>query len=167
MAVNTPLGDCYTTDLKQNLIPRCSVPLYQEKNLATLEIMAVNDQRLPAGTIVQSPLSMKLPTVDVTTYVFSRPADEKEAPLYFNPESPSQNYSLREAEVYVKRIAKGLQNFGLQKGDRVLLYAGNKLFFPIVLWSTIAAGCVFTGSSPAATATGLSPQGCDRCLKII
>lgn len=117
--------------------------------------MGRNDTRLPAGTIVQSPLSMEIPAVDVTSYVFSRPGAQKATPLYFNPESPSQNYSLREAEKYVKQIAKGFQDFGLEKGDRVLLFAGNKLFFPVVLWSVIAAGCIFTGSSPAATKTGM------------
>ena len=114
------------------------------------------DEILPAGTVVKSPLSMDLPTIDVASYVFSSGTKESRGtPLYFNAESPSQNFSLQEAEVYVKRFAKGLVDFGLKKGDRVLLYAGNKLFFPVILWSVTAAGCIFTGSSPAASTTGM------------
>ncbi|KAJ5730666.1 uncharacterized protein N7483_005174 [Penicillium malachiteum] len=120
--------------------------------------MATGDSQtsiLPVGTIVKSPLSMKLPTIDVASYVFSSGTKESRgAPVYFNADSPSTNFSLQEAEVYVKRFAKGLLRHGLRKGDRVLLYSGNKLLFPVVLWSVTAAGCVFTGIAPSASAGG-------------
>jgi 4-coumarate--CoA ligase len=113
------------------------------------------DQVLPAGTIIKSPLSMNLPTIDVASYVFSSGTEKSRGtPLYFNAENPSQNFSLLEAEVHVKRFAYGLQKLGLKKGDRILLYSGNKVFFPIALWSVIAGGFIFTGSAPSASARG-------------
>ncbi|KAJ5733813.1 hypothetical protein N7493_002599 [Penicillium malachiteum] len=123
---------------------------------------------LPAGTIVKSPLSMKIPTIDVASYVFSSETKESRgAPVYFNAESPATNFSLQEAEVYVKKFAKGLLNHGLRKGDRVLLYSGNKLLFPVVLWSVTAAGCVFTGIAPSASAGELAYQLKDSGASIL
>ena len=58
----------------------------------------------------------------------------------------------------MKRFGKGLQKNGLQRGDRVLLYAGNKLFFPVVMWSVTAAGAIFTAASPSASALELEYQ---------
>lgn len=110
---------------------------------------------LPANTIIKSPLLIDIPAIDVASYVFSSGTPKSRgSPLYYDAEHPSQNFSLLEAEVLVKRFARGLQKFGLRTGDKVLLYAGNKLYFPIVLWSVIAAGCVFTGASPAASSSG-------------
>ena len=117
----------------------------------------LSEQILPSGTIIKSPLQIDIPTVDVTSYVFtSTPQKEKGVPLYYNAEAPSQNFSLADAEFIVKRFAKGLQRLGLRAGDRILLYSGNKLSFPIVFWSVPAASCVFTASSPAASAPGTS-----------
>ncbi|KAJ5621649.1 hypothetical protein N7528_006432 [Penicillium herquei] len=123
---------------------------------------------LPAGTIVKSPLSMKIPTIDVASYVFSSGTKEtRGAPVYFNADSPATNFSLQEAEVYVKRFAKGLLKHGLRKEDRVLLYSGNKLLFPVVLWSVTAAGCVFTGIAPSASAGELAHQLKDSGASIL
>lgn len=115
----------------------------------------LSEQILPSGTIIKSPLQIDIPTTDVTSYIFSStPEKQTGVPLYYNAEAPSQNFSLADAEVIVKRFAKGLQKLGLRRGDRILLYSGNKLSFPIVFWSIPAAGCVFTASSPAASAQG-------------
>jgi 4-coumarate--CoA ligase len=109
----------------------------------------------PVNTVVESPLNIEIPPTDLASYVFSAgTAKSRGTPVYFNAEFPSQNFSLAQAETCVKRIAKGLQDLGLKRGDRVLLYSGNKLFFPIVFWAVPAAGCIFTGSSPSASATG-------------
>jgi 4-coumarate--CoA ligase len=99
---------------------------------------------------------MEIPTTDLASYVFSAGTTKsRRTPVYFNAELLSQNFSLAQAEICVKRIAKGLQDLGLKRGDRVLLYSGNKLFFPIVFWAVPAAGCIFTASSPSASSTGL------------
>jgi len=63
---------------------------------------------------------------------------------------------MEEAEVMVKRFAQGLQKLGLRANDKALLYSNNNLFFPVLLWGVIAAQCVFTSASPAATVQGNS-----------
>ncbi|KAK5400809.1 hypothetical protein LTR06_011230 [Exophiala xenobiotica] len=111
-------------------------------------------QHQPANTVIKSSLSIEIPAIDIASYVFSSGTTiSRGAPQYYDAESPSRNYSLAQAEIHVKRFARGLQNLGLRPGDRVLLYSGNRLFFPVVLWSVAAAGMVFTAASPTASAS--------------
>jgi 4-coumarate--CoA ligase len=113
------------------------------------------EQIKPTNLVVKSPISIAIPAIDVPSYVFSSGTQASRAiPQYYDAERPSRNFSLAEAEVHVKRFGKGLQKLGLQPGDRVLLYAGNRLFFPIALWSVLAAGCMFTAASPTASVLG-------------
>lgn len=102
-----------------------------------------------------SPYKLDIPPLDLTTYIFtSLTPEERSQPQYFDAERPELNYSLNQAEVLVKRVGKGLQRLDLGQNAKVLLYSGNSLYFPILFWSTIAAGYVFTGCSPSASVTG-------------
>lgn len=103
----------------------------------------------------QSPFKIDVPVSDIPTFIFSGGTTEsRKAPQYFDAENPSRNFSLSEAETLVRRVGKGLQDLGLSQGDRVLLYAGNNLHFPVLLWGTIAGGFIFTGCSPSASTQG-------------
>jgi acyl-CoA synthetase (AMP-forming)/AMP-acid ligase II len=114
------------------------------------------DEKLPVNTIVKSPFSINIPIIDLASYVFSSGTTESRGiPQYYDAESPSQNFSLEQAEIRVKQLAKGLQTLGLQPGDRVLLFSSNRLLFPIVLWGVAAARCVFTAIAPSASALGM------------
>ena len=103
-----------------------------------------------------SPYQIDITVSDIPSFIFaSRSSVSKKSPLYFDAENPTKCYSPEEAEIMVKRIAKGLQNLGLRKGERVLLVSGNQLHFPVLFWGVIAAECVFTGCTPAASVQGL------------
>ena len=105
--------------------------------------------------MIESPLQVDIPVTDIPSYVFSTgTASSREAPQYFDAESPSQNFSLSQAEIFVKQFARGLEVLGLQPNDKVLLYSHNRLFFPVLLWGVLAARCVFTAASPAASING-------------
>jgi 4-coumarate--CoA ligase len=104
-----------------------------------------------------SPHKIDITISDIPSFIFSprRPVSKK-SPQYFDAENPTKCYSLEEAEVMVKRVAKGIQNLGgVQHGERVLLISGNQLHFPVLLWGVIAAGCIFTGCTTAASVQGL------------
>ena len=108
--------------------------------------------------------STKVPNLDILSYVFSAgDAQSRERPQYFDAFNPTRNYSLAEGELFAKQIGLGLIKLGLEPNDKVLLYSPNSLFFPVLLWGTIAAQCVFTASSPSATASGI-PQPSYTCL---
>ena len=107
----------------------------------------------------QSPYTIDIPVTDIPTFIFSGgDASSREAPQYFDAECPSRNFSLKDAETMVRQVGKGLQDLGLAPGDRVLLFAGNNLHFPVLLWGTIAGGFIFTGCTPTASAQGIAPS---------
>lgn len=105
--------------------------------------------------MVESLYTIDLPTTDVASFVFSSgtPASRQKQ-QYFDADSPSKCFSLAQAEGYVKQLARGLQKLGLKDDDKILLFSQNQLFFPVVLWGTLAAGCVFTACNPSASASG-------------
>ena len=106
----------------------------------------------------QSRYAIDIPSTDVASFIFSSgtPAS-RQVPQYFDADCPANNFSLSQAELLVKRVGKGLKDLGLGDCDKVLLYGGNKLHTPILLWGTMAAGCVFTGCSPGSSVDGTFP----------
>ncbi|KAH7012841.1 hypothetical protein EDB80DRAFT_761785 [Ilyonectria destructans] len=108
--------------------------------------------------IYESPYQVDIPVTDVPTFVFSSSAQTRVQPQYFDADNPAENFSLEHAEKWVKRWAKGLQDFGIAVNDKVMLCSGNSLYFPILLWGVLASGGVFTGCSPTSSVTELSYQ---------
>ncbi|OQU98056.1 hypothetical protein CLAIMM_03889 [Cladophialophora immunda] len=118
--------------------------------------------------MLTSPYTIDIPCVDVNTFIFeSGTSASREAPLYFNADAPSQCFSLSQGETYAKQFAKGLQKLGLESNDRVLLYSNNRLFFPVVIWGTIAAECIFTAVSPSASVSEVAFQLRDSGARIL
>jgi long-subunit acyl-CoA synthetase (AMP-forming) len=108
--------------------------------------------------IIKSPHQIDIPITDVASFVFSSgTSSTRETPQYIDAANPAKNFSLAQAEGYVKQIASGLQALGLQPNDKVLLYSNNSLFFPVHLWAVLAGRFVFTAASPAASVTGAWP----------
>ncbi|KAM5347464.1 hypothetical protein ACJ41O_010469 [Fusarium nematophilum] len=99
----------------------------------------------------ESPYQIDIPITDIPSFIFSGPARAHSQPQYFNADNPAQNFSLERAEQWVKRWAKGLNDFGIGPDDKVMLVSGNSLYFPILLWGVLASGGVFTGCSPASS----------------
>lgn len=119
--------------------------------------MAVNRLQTSQDGVIESPLSVPIPPTDLFSYIVSSgTALSRKAPQYFDATSPSSSYTLEDAELMAKQFGRGLQSMGLQKQQKVLLYSGNDLFFPVVLWGVTAAGGVFTGASPTASVHGMS-----------
>ncbi|KAL3457185.1 hypothetical protein BJX64DRAFT_280782 [Aspergillus heterothallicus] len=126
--------------------------------------------KTPQPKIIHSPLKVPIPTTDIATFVFtSGNPQSRAAKQYFDAAAPSSKcYSLAEAEVYTKQIAKGLQEVAnLQQGDRVLLFSGNCLFFPVLLWGVLAGGFVFTAAAPGAGVEELEYQLRDSRAKLV
>ncbi|PVH74830.1 acetyl-CoA synthetase-like protein [Cadophora sp. DSE1049] len=123
---------------------------------------------MPAALEYRSPYSIDIPAVDIPTFIFSSGTPEsRRSPQYFDAEQPSRNFSLAQAEVWVKQVAKGMQDLGLKPDDKVLLFCGNMLHFPVLLWGTIAAGCVFTACTPSASLQELVYQLKDSDVKLL
>ncbi|KAK6005056.1 hypothetical protein QM012_007835 [Aureobasidium pullulans] len=104
--------------------------------------------------------SVDVPQIDLSTYVFGSPSGTlPETPLLLDAEKPDRyRLSASDLREWSKRFASGLQKAGLESGDRVLLFSGNTLFFPVVFLGTIMAGGVFTGANPTYVARELAYQ---------
>lgn len=72
---------------------------------------------------------------------------------------PNTNYlTMASWRQWSKRVAAGLQKAGLQPGDRVLVYSGNALFYPVIFMGIIMAGGIFTGANPTYVSRELAHQ---------
>ncbi|RSL67682.1 hypothetical protein CEP51_012624 [Fusarium floridanum] len=118
---------------------------------------------------VASPFAGQIdfPAVDVLSYIFSNNSPARRQAEYFDAADPSLSFGLDAAELYAKQLGCGLRKIGLGPGDKVLVTSPNQLYFPIALWGILAAGCVFTGSSPSASVIELSYQLKDSEAKAV
>lgn len=100
-----------------------------------------------------------IPTQSLSTYVFTSPdAPLSDKPILIDAEKPQYHLTHRSYREWSKRLAAGLRKAGFQSGDRLLLYSGNNVFFPVVLQGTVMAGGVFTGANPSYVARELAYQ---------
>ena len=109
---------------------------------------------------IQSRYSIPIPPVALPTYLFTSPtAPLPKKPLIHSvdPSGPSP-LSLYTYRLHAQRFAAGLRNAGFQPGDRLLLYAANNIYFPVVFMGVLMAGGIFTGANPGFTYRELEYQ---------
>lgn len=107
----------------------------------------------------KSRFSTPIPTTSLSSYVFTSPDGTlPNTPLIIDAERPEYYLTHHTYREWSKRLAAGLRNAGFQPGDRLLLYSGNSIFFPVVLQGTIMAGGIFTGANPSYVARELAYQ---------
>ncbi|KAK1812117.1 hypothetical protein LTR12_013504 [Friedmanniomyces endolithicus] len=93
------------------------------------------------------------------SYLFTSPtAPLDDEPLLIDAESPEHYLTQHTYREWSKRFALGLQQAGFKPGDRLLLYSGNTILFPVILMGTIMAGGIFTGANPTYVARELAYQ---------
>ena len=109
-----------------------------------------------------------IPTCSLPTYLFQTPTvDLSDKPLLIDAARPEYALSHASYRLWSQRLATGLKEHGFQPGDRLLLFSGNTLFFPVVLMGTIMAGGVFTGANPGYVARELAYQIKDSGAKVL
>jgi 4-coumarate--CoA ligase len=110
-----------------------------------------------------------IPDVTLPSYLFDSPtAALPTDPLFIDARLPETHFlTATTYRLWCQRFAVGLQRAGLQKGDRVLLFSGNTIFFPVVLVGTIMAGGIFTGANPTYVARELAYQLSDSGARFL
>lgn len=113
--------------------------------------------------------NVDVPNKSLSSYVFESPTAELEdTPLLLDADRPDRYWlSHRTYRLWSQRFAAGLIKAGFKSGDRVLLFSGNTLFFPVVLHGVIMAGGVFTGANPSYVARELAYQLKDSGAKFL
>lgn len=80
-------------------------------------------------------------------------------PCFLEAARPDTHYfTPHDFRLWSQRFAVGLLKSGLKPGDRVLLFSGNDLFFPVAFMGINMAGGIFTGANPTYVARELAYQ---------
>ncbi|KAK2755231.1 4-coumarate- ligase [Colletotrichum kahawae] len=99
---------------------------------------------------IKSRWSEPIPNCSLQKWIFgssSAPLTDRKA--FYDADRPETHYlTFADYRLVAKQIAIGLQKAGLKPGDRVLLFSGNNLFFPVIFLGVLMAGGIFTGANP-------------------
>lgn len=102
-----------------------------------------------------------VPDIHLASLLFNSPSHplSKTHRCFSEAANPDTRYfTTHDFRLWSQRFAAGLRRSGLRTGDRVLLFSGNDLFFPVVFMGTIMAGCVFSAANPTYVARELAYQ---------
>ncbi|PBP24096.1 4-coumarate--CoA ligase-like 7 [Diplocarpon rosae] len=99
---------------------------------------------------ISSRWNIPIPSVSLPAFLFTSASHPlPTTPLLIDADRPATHYLTHASfRLWSQRFAAGLVAAGLQPGDRVLLFAGNNIFFPVVFLGILMAGGVFTGANP-------------------
>jgi 4-coumarate--CoA ligase len=114
---------------------------------------------------------VEIPKCSLPTLVFqsaASPLDDKK-PCFLDAARPDTHYFTPSTyRLWCQRFALGLLSSGrFEKGDRLLLFSGNDLFYPVVFMGVIMAGGIFTGANPSYVARELAYQLKDSDAKFL
>lgn len=108
---------------------------------------------------VKSRWPLEYPKCSLPTYVFQSPSAKlAETPLFIDADNTSNYLSHAGYRLMCQRLAVGLQKKGLENMDRLLLFSGNNIYFPSVIFGTVMAGGIFTGANPGYNTRELAYQ---------
>ena len=110
---------------------------------------------------IRSRWTTDIPQLSLPSYLFggSHGPLPNDRPCLLDAERPEKLFlTLHTFRLWAKRFAVGLRAAGLKDGDRVLLFSGNTIFFPVVVFGVIMAGGIFTGANPTYVARELAHQ---------
>ncbi|KAL2065886.1 hypothetical protein VTL71DRAFT_3556 [Oculimacula yallundae] len=110
---------------------------------------------------IKSRWTLSIPTISLPQFLFTSPTailPHGQKPAFISVDDPSIYLTQDTFRLYASRFAAGLVRAGLQPGDRVLLFSGNNILFPVVFMGILMAGGVFTGANPGYVARELAYQ---------
>lgn len=98
---------------------------------------------------ISSRWHLSIPSISLPTFLFTSPTHTlPDKPAFLDAADPSHFLTHSAFRLYSQRLAAGLIKNGLKPGDRVLLFSGNNMFFPVAIMGIIMAGGIFTGANP-------------------
>nr|QQH14889.1 4-coumarate-CoA ligase-like 5 [Cirsium japonicum] len=97
-------------------------------------------------------------TLDVTTFISARAHHGVTA---FIDASTGRRLTFSDLWRAVESVSSSLSDFGIRKGDVVLLLSPNSIFFPIVCHSVMSLGAIITTTNPLNTNREINKQIAD------
>ena len=98
--------------------------------------------------IFESEYTCDIPNKDVLSWSFDNCPVPEDQQLWVDGSEPANYYTVREAKRLAKVLAHGFREEGIQKGETICICARNQILYPILFFGILAAGAVFTGTSP-------------------
>ncbi|KAG9244859.1 hypothetical protein BJ878DRAFT_504287 [Calycina marina] len=118
---------------------------------------------------IHSRWTVPLDNCSFQQYIFGPPSSTlSDKVAFYDAERPDTHHlTLQTFRLWSQRLAAGLQKTGLKPGDRVLLFSGNSLYFPVAFMGIVMAGGIFTGANPSFVARELAYQLKDSGSKFL
>jgi len=110
---------------------------------------------------VKSRWTIPIPRTSLPSLLFTSPSHPlpNTSPALIDANRPESHYLTPHTyRLWSQRVAAGLRKSGLQPGDRVLLFSGNTLLFPVLFMGVVMAGGIFSGANPTYIARELAHQ---------
>lgn len=95
-----------------------------------------------------------IPKLDLLTYAFPEGTSPSTDPLWHDLKDPSNSLSPAQLLQWIKRLAVGLKNEGVKKGEVVMIYTPNHIFVPVAYLGISGNGYAFSGANPIYTVPG-------------
>jgi 4-coumarate--CoA ligase len=125
--------------------------------------------------IIKSPYPLKVPNVDLLTYVFSATVFAPDDKVWIEANDPSNYITQSRAVELTQRIGAGLRNLGLERPKSeseernvVLLISENQIMTPVTMFGIINSGAIMSTVPPQASSFEIAKQiaGCQPKLLI-
>lgn len=110
---------------------------------------------------IESRFSVAVPQCSIQSWIFNlneRSQSLSNRKAWIDASNPSRYLTYASAHNLAKRLAVGLHQHGINRGNRVLVFAGNSVTFPALVLGIWMSGAVFTGANPGYTASELAYQ---------
>lgn len=120
---------------------------------------------------IHSRWQLPLEVSSLPTFIFGKPDSPLKTPsteAFIDADRPETHFLTHQTfKTWSQRLGAGLKKAGLQPGDRVLLFSGNNILYPVVFMGILMAGGVFTGTNPGYVARELAYQLKDSGAKFM
>jgi len=109
--------------------------------------------------------SVPIPDCSLPTFLFGSASHTENSSLankkcYLDAQNPEKNYLTRSGfKLWSQRFGAGLRNLpGFAPGERVLVFSGNNLAFPVAFMGILMAGGIFSAANPSFVGRELANQ---------
>ncbi|KAF4453780.1 amp-binding enzyme [Fusarium austroafricanum] len=118
---------------------------------------------------IESRWTTPIPNVSLQKWVFGSSFEPlPSVKVFMDADCPDERYvTFEDYRLLSKRLALGLKRAGLANRDRVLLYAGNSIYYPSMLMGVVMSGGIFVGASSAFGSRELAYQLQDSGAKFL
>ena len=98
---------------------------------------------------------LDIPACNVLSHLFPDATEPSDNPIWIDSSNPKQHLTPRQLLQWVRRLAVGLDNLGVERGQPILIFTPNHIFVPVAYLGIVGAGRVFSGANPSYTVSGL------------